>query len=69
MGEKVRSVAAINATPDQKAMRNIGRIKTLRTAIQKAESRGQKDRVKSLNAELSRRMGEVEALKAALEEI
>lgn len=69
MGDKIRSVAAINATPDQKAMRNIGRVKTLRSAIEKAEKKGQKDRVKSLNEELSRRMGEIQALKAALEEI
>ena len=61
--------ATINPTPEQKAIRNVGRIKTLRTAIAKAEQKGNAERVASLNAELARRLDEVEALKAALAEV
>jgi hypothetical protein len=62
-------VAGINATPEQKALRSVGRIKTLRLAIEKAQSRGQAERVASLTEELDRRLAEVEELKAALAEV
>ena len=61
--------AIINATPEQKAVRNVGRIKTLRAAIEKATDRKQAKRVKSLQKELDRRMSEVKAMKEALAEV
>jgi hypothetical protein len=42
---------------------------TLRKAIEKAKTRGQKDRVGSLKSELDRRLVEVRELRAALESI
>lgn len=69
MTDTPRSVAGINATPEQKALRSVGRIKTLRLAIEKAQSRNQADRVASLTEELDRRLVEVEELKAALAEV
>jgi hypothetical protein len=61
--------ARINATPEQRALRNVTRILTLRKAIEKAKTRGQKDRVGSLKSELDRRLVEVRELRAALESI
>lgn len=58
--------AIINPTSDQKAIRNVERIKTLRDAIARAKTA---ERVASLQAELDRRMAEVASLKAALAEI
>jgi hypothetical protein len=61
--------ATINATPEQRALRNVSRIKTLKQAIEKAKTRGQKDRVTSLKSELDRRLVEVRELRAALESV
>ena len=61
--------ATINPTPEQKAIRNVARIKTLREAIAKAQAKGNAERVASLQAELDRRMSEVEELRAALAEV
>lgn len=58
--------AAINATPDRKALRNVGRIKTLRQAIERAKT---KERKASLQAELDRRLSEVQALREALDSV
>lgn len=63
------SQAAINASPDVKVVRNIGRIKTLRDAIAKAEAKGDSDRVASLKEEHDRRLAELNELKAALENL
>lgn len=59
--------AAINAGPEAKALRNIGRIKTLKLAIDKRKGRGLD--VASYQDELARRLLEVNALKAALASI
>lgn len=61
--------ASINPTTEQRAIRNVGRIKTLRLAIAKAKARKQPEREASLQAELDRRMAEVEKLKQALDEV
>ena len=70
---KPRSVAAINASPAQQVQRDIGRIATLKAAIDKAEGKKQKDRVKALRAEIDRRIGNLQKAKtdidAALAEI
>ena len=58
--------AIINPTSDQKAIRNVERIKTLREAIKRSKT---PERTASLQSELDRRMGEVATLKAALAEI
>jgi hypothetical protein len=63
------SQATINPTPDQAVIRNIGRVKTLRDAIAKSEARGKSEKVASLQAELDRRMAELNELKAALESL
>ncbi|PCI54140.1 MAG: hypothetical protein COB36_10640 [Alphaproteobacteria bacterium] len=57
----------INASPEVKALRNVGRIKTLRLNIAKRKSRGMD--VASREEELSRRLAEVQALKDALAEL
>jgi len=59
--------AAINAGPEAKALRNIGRIKTLRLAIDKRKGKGLD--VASYQEELSRRLLEVDKLKEALASI
>lgn len=59
--------AVINPTPDQKALRTVGRIKTLRIALEKPGIK--EERKASLQAELDRRLDEVESLKAALAEV
>jgi len=61
------SKAAINAGPEAKALRNIGRIKTLRLAINKRTAKGLD--VESYQEELDRRLGEARTLKAALAEL
>ncbi len=61
--------AAINPGPEARALRNIGRIKTLRTAINKAESRGNAKKKASLQEELNRRLEEVRVLKEAIAEV
>lgn len=63
------SQAAINASPDVKVVRNIGRIKTLRDAIAKAEAKGDSDRVASLKEEHDRRLAELTAIKAELDSL
>jgi hypothetical protein len=47
--------------------RHLGRIATLRTAIEKATARGQTDRIESLQAELDRRLKSLQDIKAELE--
>lgn len=59
--------ANINPAPDQKVLRNIGRVRTLRTAIAKAHARGNAEREANLQAELDRRLAEVNVLKAELD--
>lgn len=54
--------ATINAAPEQKAMRDIERIKTLRAALEKATG----DRAVSLQSELDRRLAAIDKLKAQL---
>lgn len=61
--------AAINPGPQAQALRNVGRIKTLRAAIEKAQGKGQDERVASLQEELDRRMAEVDALRAELDSL
>lgn len=61
--------ATINPTKDELAIRNIGRIKTLKLAIEKAKARGQTERLQSLHAEFDRRMAEANKLKAELESL
>lgn len=56
--------ATVNASLEVKAIRNVGRIKTLRLAIDRANN---PDRKASLKEELDRRIAEVEALRAALD--
>jgi hypothetical protein len=59
--------ATVNPTSEQQAFRTVGRIKTLRLVIAKRKKKG-KD-VASYEAELNRRLEEVNALKAALSEV
>lgn len=59
--------ASINPTAEQKALRNIARIKTLRGAVEKHTARGNTEKVAELQAEHDRRMAEVAALKAELD--
>lgn len=59
--------ATINPTAEQSAMRNIGRIRTLRAAIAKNTARGNAEKVADLQVELDRRLSEVAALKAELD--
>jgi hypothetical protein len=59
--------ATVNPTADQAILRNIGRIKTLRAAIEKNTARDNPDKVASLQQELDRRMAEVDAIKAELD--
>ncbi len=61
--------ASINPTPEQSALRNIGRIRTLKLAIEKNQARGNVDKVADLQAELDRRMVEIDALRAELDTI
>lgn len=61
--------ATINPTPEQRAVRNVGRIKTLRLAIAKAQAKGNTEKVASLQAEYDRRMAEVQDLRASLAEL
>ena len=58
--------ASINGSAQQKAARNVARIKTLRDAIAKAQSRGNSEREASLRLELERRMNEVRAVQETL---
>lgn len=64
---KPRSRAQINAEGVLLLPRHLGRIKTLRAAIEKATSRGQTDRIASLQAELDRRLQSLQDIKAELE--
>ena len=64
-----RSKATINPNSGQMASRHIGRVKTLRMAIEKAKSRKQTERVADLKAELDRRMADIKALKAELDNL
>ena len=66
---KPRSKGKINPTKTEMASRHVGRIKTLRLAIAKAESREQSERVASLKAELDRRMAEVNEIKQELDSL
>ena len=66
---KPRSVANINASPSQHVLRHIGRIKTLKGAIDKAIARGNQERVDSLQAEYDRRMVAVNEIKADLDSL
>lgn len=61
------SKAAINATAEQKALRNIGRIKTLRAAIEKRETKGLP--TESYEEELNRRLGELGSLKDQINDL
>lgn len=63
------SKAAINPAPEARALRNIGRIKTLRLAIDKAEGRGNSKKKASLQEELNRRLEEVRVLQEAIAEV
>ena len=66
---KPRSKGSVNPSPAQLAVRNAGRIPTLRAALAKAESRGQTDRVADLQAELDRRLGEIAGIQKALNKL
>ena len=59
--------SVVNPTQDQLVLRNIGRIKTLRAAIEKNTARGNVEKVADLQAELDRRMVQVDAIKAELD--
>lgn len=61
--------ASINATPEQKAFRSVGRVQRLQQAIEKAAKRGDKERVTSLTAEYDRRMAEIKEMKEALDSV
>jgi hypothetical protein len=61
--------ATINPSPEQRAIRTVERIKTLREAIPRAQAKGNDERVASLQAELDRRLAEVRDMKAALAEV
>lgn len=63
---KPRSRGQINPTKAQMTGRHVGRINTLRGAIEKATARGNAERVASLQDELDRRLAEVEEIKAEL---
>lgn len=65
----MRSQAAINPTRDQVMTRNIGRVSSLRLAIQKANARGQTARVDALNAELSRRLTALSEFRTQLDAV
>jgi transposase-like protein len=62
----------INANPQQKALRNVGRINTLREWLADAERRKGTDRkrpvakVKSMQAELDRRLDEAQQMRDIL---
>lgn len=58
--------ATVNASPETKALRNVGRIKTLRLAIERAKT---PERRAALQEELDRRVGEIDALRAALDSV
>ena len=57
---KPRSKATINATAAQTFVRNTGRIETLKGAIEKAQARGNTERVASLQSELDRRKADID---------
>lgn len=63
------NTASINPNEGQQILRNIGRIKTLRDAIEKHTARGNADKVASLQEELDRRMGELNHIKGLLENL
>lgn len=56
--------ATINATPEQSVVRNIGRIKRLRMALEKTQT---EERRQSLTAEHDRLMAEIQAFKAEID--
>ena len=64
---KPKSKAVINANPSQSIERHVGRIPVLRSAIEEATLKGQHERVASLQAELDRRIAEVNNTKALLD--
>jgi hypothetical protein len=72
---KPRSVAGINVGPEQKALRNVERIKNLRAWLAEAEALKGTDRAKSqekiaaIHEELDRRLAEVAEMKAALDSV
>lgn len=66
---KPRSRGLINATGVDLLPRHLGRIKTLRLAIEKAKGREQHERVESLKAELDGRLAAIEQIKKDLESI
>lgn len=72
---KAMSTSSINASPETKALRNVGRIKTLRRWLEQAETYKGTDRqpkaakVKSVRDELTRREAELAELRAALDEV
>jgi hypothetical protein len=74
MGDQ-KSVAAINAGPEQRALRNVERIKSLRSWLKQAEAYKGTDREKSpekiasIEEELGRRLAEVAEMKAALDSV
>lgn len=59
--------ATVNASADQKFVRDIGRVKTLKLAIEKATARGDSERVNALQVELDRRMASINAIRAELD--
>lgn len=59
--------ATVNASADQKFVRDIGRVKTLKLAIEKATARGDSERVSALQVELDRRMASINAIRAELD--
>lgn len=61
--------AIINPNRGQRATRAMGRIKTLRIAIEDAQAKNKPERVASLQAELDKLLSDIAALKAELESI
>lgn len=66
---KPRSRALINPSKAEQAGRHVGRIGRLRDAIEKADARGNIEKVISLQDELDRRMAEVAEIKAELDNL
>lgn len=70
-----RSKAGINASPEQKALRSVGRIKTLEAWLKEAAQCEGTDRAKDpakvvrVQAEIDRRKAEIAELKAALDSV
>ena len=63
----MKSQAIINTSGVQLILRNVGRIATLKKAIIKALEKSDQTRATTLQAELDRRLIEVESIKQAID--